>query len=232
MRLGAGDPGKHRDAFAEVVTEISEDKTKLRVKGAKRWTNQSGLSVHGMGAFYLSVERELAAQHEKKPFHRFILEINNTGSHVFEILKYQHKLPVIPVTTTRELRDEKKKFDLERMDKNDTVATALRWKQSGVLLFPEKPTSEISELERQLSIFSQHTTEGTGNVSYRAEGSEHDDLVMALLLNIHYARRVIRVKNTDYVSASRHFETEPEDVSGSGITTKYESLGVASYIPR
>ena len=192
MWLGGGDPGKHHDAWAEVITEIPDDLSELRVKAAKRWTTPPGSSVSGMGPFYLLVEQAIRDQHLKKPFDKFILEINNTGTHVYEELRFRHSVPVLPVTTIRQMIDLKKKHDWERMDKNETVGVAVRWNMAGVLKFPKVLTAELAELQRQLSIFAEIKTGDTGNISYRAQGSEHDDLVMALLLNVHYARRFLR----------------------------------------
>lgn len=182
MRIAGLDPGKLRDAFALCVCEIAPDRQHLLVKGAKRW----------MGRDYLEVEQEIDRIHRQKPFNRLMLEINNTGTHVYEILRNQYHLPVLPVTTVREIKDVEKKYNLERMDKNETVGTALYWNQNGIILFPEKSTNELDELKRQLSIFAEIKTEA-GSISYRAEGQEHDDLVMALMLCVHYAKTIIRI---------------------------------------
>ena len=179
MRIAGLDPGKQRDSFAFVAGEIEDGK--LLVKGAKRW----------LGRNYLDVENEIAEIHARKPFDFYILEINNTGIHVYEVLKAQKNLPVIPVTTTKDIKDPAKKYSMKIMDKNEMVRIMLHWFQDGKILFPQNSTGELEELKRQLSIFAEHKTEA-GTVSYRAEGQEHDDLVMALMLVCFWARRYIR----------------------------------------
>lgn len=136
------------------------------------------------------MENEIALIHTRKPFDYYILEINNTGIHVFEVLNYQKRLPVIPVTTTKDIKDPKKKYSAQVMDKNEMVRIMLHWFQDGTIIFPQQSTAELDELKRQLSIFAEHRTEA-GSVSYRAEGQEHDDLVMALMLCCFWARRYV-----------------------------------------
>ncbi len=178
MRIAGLDPGKHRDAFAFVGTEIINGV--LHIKGAKRW----------MGRNYLEVEEAIAEIHRNTPFKIYVLELNNTGTHVFEILTQQKRLPVIPVVTTKDIKDLLKKYDNKLMDKNEMVRLMAHWFQDGSIVFPIKLTKELTELKRQLAIFAEHKTE-TGSVSYRAEGQEHDDLVMALMLACWYARNMI-----------------------------------------
>lgn len=177
-RIAGLDPGKHLDAFAFVGTEVTEGV--MRVKGAKRW----------MGRNYLQVEDELAGIHAKSPFDMYVLELNNTGTHVYEVLVDQKHLPVIPVVTTKDVKDLAKKHDGRTMDKNEMVRLMAHWFLDGSIVFPVNKTPELMELERQLKIFAEHKTE-TGSVSYRAEGSEHDDLVMALMLACFGARNII-----------------------------------------
>jgi len=221
MRLAGLDPGKHKDSFAEVVCEVANDESKLLVKGAKRWQER----------LYLDVEKEIASQHVKKAFDKIILEINNTGTHVYEVLRYQHNLPVLPVTTTKDIKDERKKFQLSVMHKNEIVRTALHWQQEGVIVFPKTLTPELEELKRQLSIFAEIKTEA-GSVSYRAEGSEHDDLVMALMLVIHYARRVLRLKNNEYQIASHKVGgMDKVDLLGSGVPNYAKAISRSVYYP-
>lgn len=178
MRIAGLDPGKHLDAFAFVGTEIVNGV--LQIKGAKRW----------MGRNYLQVEDEIANIHRTKPFDMYILELNNTGTHVYEVLADQKHLPVIPVVTTKDVKDLAKKHDGRTMDKNEMVRLMAHWFLDGSIQFPINKTPELNELERQLKIFAEHKTE-TGSVSYRAEGSEHDDLVMALMLACFGARNLI-----------------------------------------
>ncbi len=177
-RIAGLDPGKHIDYFAFVGTSIQGGV--MQVLGAKRWRGRN----------YLEVESELAQIHATKPFDMYVLELNNTGTHVYEVLTEQKHLPVIPVVTTKDVKDLAKKHDGRTMDKNEMVRLMIHWFLDGSIVFPEVMTSELMELERQLRIFAEIKTEA-GSLSYRAEGSEHDDLVMALMLACFGARNLI-----------------------------------------
>lgn len=206
MKLGGGDPGKHRDSFFVVRTEVPDDRDRLQIKAAKRWTGQ----------LYLEVEKQMALAHSKSPFDHFALEINNTGTHVYEVLRNIYHLPVIPVTTTKDIKDPQKKYNIQKMDKNETVRETIHWLQDGIIQLPSKLTADLHELKRQMSIFAEVKTEA-GSVSYRAEGSEHDDGVMALLLNVHLARRIIRTRNMPYQVYNRKYTPSAADVYGSAV---------------
>lgn len=203
------DPGKHRDAFAFVGTEILDGV--LTVKGAKRW----------MGRNYLQVEEDITQIHRKKPFNVYVLELNNTGTHVYEVLTQQKNLPVIPVTTTKDIKDLEKKYDNKVMDKNEMVRLMAHWFQDGSIVFPTNKTPELMELERQLTIFAEHKTE-TGSVSYRAQGQEHDDLVMALMLACWYARHDIGARGL--IGVNDHTDVEARPPSGIKIVDINSSL--------
>jgi len=47
------------------------------------------------------------------------------------------------------------------------------------------------ELKRQIAIFAEHKTEA-GSVSYYAPGAEHDDGVMALMINIQKVKQYLK----------------------------------------
>jgi hypothetical protein len=172
MKVIGIDSGKQRDSFAIVgVERIYEGwNPKFLVKNAQRW----------LGRNYIDVEKDIYKLHQKHPYDQYIIELNNVGHHVYEILSFEMGLPCIPITTAKDLKDPKKKIDPRIMDKNDMVRKMIHWFQDGSIVFPKNPNKEVFELKRQLSIFAEHKTEA-GNVSYYAEGSEHDDLVMALM---------------------------------------------------
>ena len=193
--------------------------------GAKRW----------LGRAYLQVEKELYKIDEKTPFDYYIVERNNTGEHVIEVLRYQYSLPVIAVTTVSNIKDEKKVFSPKVMDKIEMVRYMLIMFNDGRIVFPRNPQGEVKELLRQLSIFAEHKTEGTGRVSYQAEGSEHDDLVMALMLACFYARMFVD-KGVDARHIHHAFKkiqySEEEDLLGSAVPDEFEVNQRSVYNPK
>ena len=222
MRIAGIDSGKQRDSFAFCGIEIKNDC--IYVLGVKTW----------LGRKYIEVENLIAKIHEDKPFNFYVVEINNTGEHVFEELKYRHRIPnVIPTFTSANVKDQSKINTGRVMPKNQMVLWLARMFQQNRIKFPKTSNKHIEELKRQISIFSEHITEA-GNVSYRAEGTEHDDTVMALMLACFIGRSYI--KNQDgffqqQVVVSRKLSTEPDDIWGSGVPPHLEARSREVYTP-
>ena len=196
------DPGKQKDSFAMVRISIIEKK--IYVLGAKHW----------LGKPYLQVEEDIAELHELHPANLYVVERNNVGDHVIEVLQ-QKDLPIMGVTTSKDIKNRNKHRDT--MDKNEMVLWMIATMQEGKIIFPAKDTAETAELKRQLSIFSERKT-ASGSVSYGAEGSEHDDYVMALMLACFGVRKKYLRRGS-----GRHFA-----VSSKGRPYYYDYLGIDS----
>ena len=215
MRIAGIDSGKLRDSFAFVGIEVKHDN--VYVLGVKTW----------LGRNYLDVENLIADIHSTKPFNYYSVEINNTGEHVYEELKYRHHIPnVIPIFTTREVKDQSKINTGRVMPKNQMVLWLARMFQNNRIKFPKNTNKHIEELKRQISNFSEHITEA-GQVSYRADGSEHDDTVMALMLACFIGRNFIKdydgmSQPLQVVSRKYNIGSSEDDVYGSGITVTTE----------
>ncbi len=222
MRIAGIDSGKQRDSFAFVGIEIKNDD--IYVLGVKTWIQRK----------YIEVENLIANIHDTKPFNFYVVEVNNTGEHVYEELKYRHKIPnVIPVFTTASVKDQNKIATGKAMPKNQMVLYMARMFQNNRIKFPSKTNKHIEELKRQISNFSEHITEA-GNASYYAEGIEHDDTVMALMLAIFIGRHYIK-NNEGFQTAlkveSRKYDGGELDLLGSGVPNGMEILGRTVYTP-
>ena len=220
MRIAGLDPGKQRDSFAFVGTEIRD--RSLYIITAKRW----------LGRAYIDVEKEINQSHKKNPYDKYVVERNNTGEHVVEILSRGYHLPVWPVVTGKELKSKDKIYSPKIMDKNEMVKYMIILGGEGRLIYPANKSDEMKELQRQMAIFAEHKTEA-GKFTYFAEGNEHDDLVMALMLACFVARYYINRKasRATYGAASRSFTTQDEDLLGSGVPEEYQTLGRAVWTP-
>ena len=222
MRIAGIDSGKMRDSFAFVGIEVKNNN--IYVLGVKTWLRRK----------YIDVENLIAKIHNNKPFNYYVVEINNTGEHVFEELKYRHRIPnVIPTFTARETKDQSKINTGRVMPKNQMVLWLARMFQQNRIKFPAKSNKDIEELKRQISIFSEHITEA-GNVSYRAEGTEHDDTVMALMLAAFIGRSFIKDQDgfaQQQTIKSKKFTMEEEDVYGSGVPLYSTPLSREVYTP-
>jgi hypothetical protein len=181
LKILSGDPGKIRDSFFIVGTEIKQNKLYVR------------LAIQRQGKAYKQVCQEFADISRKHNFNFNLIEANNTGQFVIEELEQVHHIPVIGVTTTKDIKDEKKKNIIERMDKNENVKWFLNMKAEHRVIFPidVKSSPAMLELKRQIAIFAEHKTEA-GSVSYYAPGQEHDDGVMALMINIQKVKQYLK----------------------------------------
>jgi len=222
MRIAGIDSGKQRDSFAFVGIEIKNDD--IYVLGVKTWIQRK----------YIEVENLIANIHDTKPFNFYVVEVNNTGEHVYEELKYRHKIPnVIPVFTTASVKDQNKIATGKAMPKNQMVLYMARMFQNNRIKFPSKTNKHIEELKRQISNFAEHITEA-GNASYYAEGTEHDDTVMALMLAIFVGRHYIKKHEgfqTPLMVEAKKYDTADRDILGSGVPNGMEVLGRSVYTP-
>ena len=222
MRIAGIDSGKQRDSFAFVGIEIKNDD--IYVLGVKTWIQRK----------YIEVENLIANIHDSKKFDFYVVEVNNTGEHVYEELKYRHKIPnVIPVFTTASVKDQMKIATGKSMPKNQMVLYMARMFQNNRIKFPSKTNKHIEELKRQISNFAEYITEA-GNASYYAEGKEHDDTVMALMLAIFIGRH--HIKNHEGFQTGLKIESKKynffnKDDLGSGVPNGMEILGREVYYP-
>jgi len=146
-----------------------------------------------------------------------LIEANNTGQFVIEELEQVHHISVIGVTTTKDIKDEKKKHKVQTMDKNENVKWVLNMKAEHRIIFPtdQNCSGDMLELKRQIAIFAEHKTEA-GSVAYYAPGQEHDDGVMALLINCQKAKEYLKVSgNGIYVGSSLNETPEINYAMGS-----------------
>ena len=222
MRIAGIDSGKQRDSFAFVGIEIKNDD--IYVLGVKTWIQRK----------YIEVENLIANIHDTKPFNFYVVEVNNTGEHVYEELKYRHKIPnVLPVFTTATVKDQQKIAIGKAMPKNQMVLYMSRMFQNNRIKFPSKTNKHIEELKRQISNFAEQITEA-GKASYYAEGTEHDDTVMALMLAIFIGRHYIK-KNEGFQTPlrveSKKFQGGEHDLLGSGVPSGMEVLGRSVFTP-
>ena len=186
MRIAGADPAKLRDAFGFVVIDIEDDV--IKVVAAKAWHRQE----------YIKVEKEIKDIVEKLQIKTVFLEINNTGTHVAEMLR-KYKVPLYPITTVSKITDPKKVQKGLVMGKSDIVGFTIKLLQDKKLVFPVHPKSTaMKELLNQFIQFQESITP-SGVPSYSAPAGAHDDLVMSLLLAIHGSRKYLRNKEKLFI---------------------------------
>lgn len=220
IKVGASDPGKQRDSFGFVG--VKYDSPRILIIAAKRWLHHN----------YLTVEQKIADIHQQFNYDHQIIEINNTGIHVWEVLKYVNYLPVIGVNTSKNLNlDPNKRFDpfkFPSMDKNDMARWIHIQNEMGNLVFPKNPSKEMLELQNQIANIIEYKTEGTGSVSYKAEGKEHDDLYVALMLACWYIRENLmkpQAASPPVAVGARYYQGDDLDPTDRIIETIKKQMG-------
>lgn len=199
FRIAGIDTGKQKDRTATVGVEIP-DRYNINIIGARQ---------SPMKQSYEESEDEIENIHRslvKRPFDIIGVEVNNAGWAVFEALK-SRGMPVIPINTVGTIKDRKKLREILSMDKTDTVHYAKRIIQQDRLWFPshglDSPGTII--LRNQMPKFTKKLTDG-GKLTYSAQGREHDDMVMALLITIHIARKRIFGRTSDIGIVARNYK--------------------------
>lgn len=196
VKIGASDPGRQRDAWGFVGMQVVPPY--MNIIGAQRW----------LGRAYLSVEQKVALIHFKYHYDFQVIELNNSGLHAYEVLRYVKGLPIIGVTTAKDLRPDKiPKFDPKKfptIDKNDMVRWMIVEYELGHYLFPKDLTPELRELQKQITGIVESKT-ASGTIRYAADGTEHDDLFMSLLLDSWLARtKFLGLKHDLYAASGRY----------------------------
>lgn len=174
LKLGCNDPGRQRDAYGFVGLEY--EYPRIKILGAQRW----------QGTKYLTVEEKITQIHHQFKFDYQLMEINSMGLHVWEVLKYVKNIPVIGINASKDLKHQPfERTDPDKfpsMDNNDVTRWMHLQHEMGNFIFPKKLTKELIELQDQVSNITEYRSEGTGSVTYKTEGQEHDDLFTALRL--------------------------------------------------
>lgn len=224
-RIGSGDPGRFNDGFAFVLTRLEklERDWKIYVLGAKGWKGEQ----------YPVVESELAQIHTKKSLDFFVVEQNNTGINVIESLRLRYGIPVRSVVSSNRIKSAQVIRKGQTMDKFEMRAWIEEQRQFGRILFPKQKTDGIKQLESQLASFVRKVTK-SGTVTYSAEGSQHDDFVMALMVNLFFIRRKL-LKDLNHnrrrIVTKKYEVDDSNSIFGTGIPSGSIMLGRSTYHP-
>lgn len=228
-RIAGLDPGRQRDSFAMVGIEI-HNKRDIHIIGAQEWKYTA----------YSTTEEQIEVISRtvvKRPFRHIVVETNNSGWHVVENLK-KRGLPILAVNTVGKVTDKKKLALGKSMYKNDTVQWVQRVIQNTEmnkpnvphLYFPKQQSEGTTRLWNQLPKFTRKINQ-SGGVSYSAQGTEHDDLVMALILACHIARIRYIQRETRFTAVTSNYSKKlgkerkkPEDFVPEVLANPYNRI--------
>ena len=171
---------KFRDQFGLVVIEADAEEQIARVGLAKFWDRKK----------INSIPSKINLLYEKIKWDSTYVD-QKVGEHIIDDLK--RTLPIYVINTKKDLLDPEDIHKLEVMDMTEIVQFTYSLKIEHRIKFPEIPTKNMQELERQVSMFTENKTE-QGNITYYATGDEHDSLVRALLMCIFAARDYLTEK--------------------------------------
>ncbi len=180
-RAASYDPGRIKDRFAMVGGNLTAKK--IQLLNAKEWKKKN----------FNIAEDEIASINQRNPFDFHICESNNQGWHVIDNLRTLKDIPVIPINTSNNLKDDTARKG-KSLDKNNMVEWIEWARKEDIIEFPAGQWSPgITELNRQLNRFVMKRT-STGYKYEAAEPDDHDDLVMALVILCHFARmRILKL---------------------------------------
>ena len=146
---------------------------------------------------FASIRNDIAILHQQIHFKLIGCETNNYGRTEIESLRRDYGMRIIPFNTVAKLTSKKLIQKGMTMEKNHIVKFVNSWRQNaiddpknvmrlGQIVLPKDKTTEMMKWMGQLDSFVRKDPEGftTGNPKYAAEGSGHDDGIMAALGNI------------------------------------------------
>jgi len=165
---------KFRDQFGLVVIEADATEQIARVGLAVFWDRKKINSIpNKINSLYQKIKWDSTYVDQK------------VGEHIIDDLK--NTLSIYVINTKKDLLDPENIHKIKVMDMTEIVQFTYGLKLEHRIKFPEYPTKNMQELERQISMFTENKTE-QGNITYHATGDEHDSLVRALLMCIFAAR--------------------------------------------
>ena len=218
-KLAAISHSKHRNEFGIVGIEVNTKEKKIRVKLARQWPREQ----------LNEIPLHIADLHEKKQWQDTYID-QLTGEHLIREIKRKHNLNIRVITTQKNLKDP---HDIDRvrvMDKVEMVQWMIVMGQNHQIEFPPNPSKSMKELEIQMNVFAEKTTEA-GGTDYFAPGDEYDNLVKALMIACFAARKQIRIDG-DFQRVTKSKKTpryhhSKRDSLGSGLTGSQMATGSA-----
>ena len=188
IRVAAIAHSKLRDEFGIVGIEVNTVKRKIKVKLARQWSRKELNKIPGY----------IKKMHDKAQWEVTYID-QLSGEHFIDEMKKYLNLRVI--TTKKNMNDPKELKRVKVMDKIELVQSMLFIGQNNQIEFPPKPTKDMQELEAQMGLFSEMTTEA-GGIDYFSPGDQYDNLVKALMIACFAIRKKIDGSNREVKCAT------------------------------
>ena len=167
MKTAALAYSKHRNAFG--LAGIRVQNKRIHVELARHWTREQRSRI----------SNDIAYLRSKIDWGKTITD-QLVGEDLIQNLK-NAGVDVGVIVTQKDMKDPKGIHKVKKMDIIEMTHFMLTLFQEHRILFPPEPSPRLQELEKQVSMFSEHRTE-SGGLAYFAPGDELDDLSKALII--------------------------------------------------
>ena len=168
---------KLRDEFGIVGIEADSEKRLIKVKMARQWSRDELNLIPG----------HVTKLHDKVNWDVTYVD-QLTGEHFIMDMKKLMNVKVI--TTQKNMNDPDDIEKIKKMDKIEMVQWMMVVGQNKQIEFPEDPSRFMRDLEGQMDLFAEVTTEA-GGIDYFSPGDEYDNLVKALMIACFSVRKII-----------------------------------------
>lgn len=170
---------KLRNSIGTVGIEVNPVKQEVLVKMAKHWDR---LHIN-------DVAPGIARMYDQFEWSNTIIDVS-VGEHLIQSFRRISKIPIRVIFIKKKLTDTSEIRRVKKLDLVEMVQFMLQQKLIHKIKFPKNPSPEVKELEDQIALYAEATTEA-GGINYYAPGDELDDLTKALMIAVFAARPFI-----------------------------------------
>ena len=167
---------KLRNSIGAVGIEVDPVKQEVLVRMARHWDRQQINEVApGIAHMYSQFE-----------WSNTIIDVS-VGEHLIQSFRRISKIPIRVIFIKKKITDTSEIRRVKILDLTEMVQFMLQQKLIHKIKFPKKISPHMKELEDQIALYAEKTTEA-GGVNYFAPGDELDDLTKALMIAVFAAR--------------------------------------------
>ena len=167
---------KLRNSIGAVGIEVDPVKQEVLVKMARHWDR---LHIN-------DIAPGIAYMYSQFEWSNTIIDVS-VGEHIIQSLRRIAKIPIRIIFIIKKNTDTSEIRRVKILDLTEMVQFMLQQKLIHKIKFPKNPSPEVKELENQIALYAEKTTEA-GGVNYFAPGDELDDLTKALMISVFAAR--------------------------------------------
>jgi hypothetical protein len=197
---------KLRNAIGLVGITVDPVRQECSVNLAKHWDRNN---LNDIGP-------EISDLFQKFEWSNTIIDLA-VGEHIIQALR-RGGLPIKVIFIKKKVTDVSEIRRVKSLDLVEMVQFMLQMKQIHKIKFPKNPSPVMKELEDQIALYSEQTTEA-GGINYYAPGDEMDDLTKALISAVFAARPMIQESIEIIAGPLRTKEPDIEDLSRLGEPT-------------